>query len=108
MREGGREGKGREGKGREGKGREGKGREGKGREGKGREGKGKGGRKEKERERKRKGGQRRSKHIRTFCICCASSLVGANTSAWQLSLEISICSKIEMAKVAVFPVPDCA
>lgn len=44
----------------------------------------------------------------TFCICCASSLVGASTSAWQFSFEISICSKIAMAKVAVLPVPDCA
>ncbi|KAH3968874.1 hypothetical protein HBI18_009020 [Parastagonospora nodorum] len=44
----------------------------------------------------------------TFWICWASSRVGARMSAWQaLTLE-SIFWRVEMEKVAVFPVPDCA
>lgn len=38
--------------------------------------------------------------------CCANSLVGANTSAWQFFRDTSICSRIAIEKVAVFPVPD--
>lgn len=43
-----------------------------------------------------------------FYTCCANSLVGANTRAWHSSKDTSICCKIEMENVAVFPVPDWA
>jgi hypothetical protein len=44
----------------------------------------------------------------TFWICWASSRVGARISAWQaLTLE-SIFWRVEIEKVAVFPVPDWA
>lgn len=40
--------------------------------------------------------------------CWASSRVGASTRAWVALRSSSICCRMEMAKVAVFPVPDCA
>ena len=42
---------------------------------------------------------------RTLTICCASSLVGASTSAWQFVLAVSSCCRMLIAKVAVLPVP---
>ena len=44
----------------------------------------------------------------TFCICCANSLVGDNTRACVSRTCVSNPCKIDMEKVAVFPVPDCA
>lgn len=40
--------------------------------------------------------------------CWASSLVGANTSAWVSLNSISNCCRMEIANVAVLPVPDWA
>lgn len=44
----------------------------------------------------------------TFWICWASSRVGARTRAWHSRSEVSMRWRIEMAKVAVLPVPDWA
>lgn len=44
----------------------------------------------------------------TINTCCASSLVGANTSAWVSLNSISNCCRMEIANVAVLPVPDWA
>lgn len=40
--------------------------------------------------------------------CCASSRVGANTSAWQERFAVSSFCRMVTAKVAVLPVPDWA
>lgn len=40
--------------------------------------------------------------------CWANSRVGAKISAWQSLNSGSSCCNIEMANVAVLPVPDCA
>lgn len=37
--------------------------------------------------------------------CWASSRVGAKIRAWHSRILVSICCRIEMEKVAVFPVP---
>lgn len=44
----------------------------------------------------------------TINTCWASSLVGANTSAWVSLNSISNCCRMEIANVAVLPVPDWA
>ena len=44
----------------------------------------------------------------TFWICWANSLVGAKMSAWHSRMLVSICWRIEIENVAVFPVPDWA
>lgn len=44
----------------------------------------------------------------TINTCWASSLVGANTSAWVSLRSISNCCRMEIANVAVLPVPDWA
>ena len=43
--------------------------------------------------------------ISTFIICCASSRVGASTSAWHSRMEVSMDCRMLMANVAVLPVP---
>jgi hypothetical protein len=44
----------------------------------------------------------------TFWIWFASSRVGARHSAWVSRRLVSMLWRIEMEKVAVLPVPDCA